>query len=225
MPSGGSFAAIGRSFERDAHVVDPDRQRGLAAVLAVAERLEVVAADPDGGDACCRRSRRTTRRGGRWSSRSCRRRPRGRAPSPPCRCRAARRRASSTRAGRRRARRSRAARASCRRRASAGFGRLPSALRRAAPARGRRCRGRSRRRRSTPTALPAGALPQPRQARGGFSLKITLPLRSFTSSMNYGVDAGSRRWRTPRSRARPTSGVQRGGAQRHRQVRRQLRRS
>src|SRR3546814_2753247 len=37
-------------LERDAHVVDPDRQRGAAAVLAVAERAEIVAADPDRGD-------------------------------------------------------------------------------------------------------------------------------------------------------------------------------
>ncbi|KAG1253572.1 hypothetical protein G6F65_017409 [Rhizopus arrhizus] len=36
-------------LQRGAHVVDPDRQGGLATVFAVTQRAEVVAADPHGG--------------------------------------------------------------------------------------------------------------------------------------------------------------------------------
>src|SRR5690606_7019435 len=38
------------ALEGDAHVVDPDGQRGPATILAITERGEVVAANPDGGD-------------------------------------------------------------------------------------------------------------------------------------------------------------------------------
>ena len=101
MPSGGSFCADRLVLQRVAHVVDPDRQRRLAAVLAIAERCGNRRGPPRQRWHRRRRNRRTRHRDGRWSNRSCRPRPRGSAPWPRCRCRAARRRASSIPAGRR----------------------------------------------------------------------------------------------------------------------------
>ena len=85
MPLGTSKSRSGRSSSAGLHEVDPDRQRGAPAGLALAEHVLRVEADPDAGRDRPARSRRTRRRPGRWSCRSCRR-PAGRGRAVARRC-------------------------------------------------------------------------------------------------------------------------------------------
>ena len=85
-PSGVGERLFRHALQRLLHVADPDRQRGDAAGLVVAERLAAGRSRSTRRRRSTRCSRRTRRRRSRWWCRSCPRGPCGRATARASRC-------------------------------------------------------------------------------------------------------------------------------------------